>query len=374
MREGRKWKSRSAQVRKGDTLRVRPGEKIPVDGILLEGASSVDEAMLTGEAMPVAKRPGDFVTGATLNQTGSFLMRAERVGQETMLAQIIEMVAAAQRSRAPVQRLADVVSGWFVPAVMGAAVLTLALWLWLGTNPGLAAAPEKAAARALANAVAVLIIACPCALGLATPMSIMVGVGRGAREGVLVKNAESLETLEKVDTIVLDKTGTLTEGRPRVVRILPQPGIDEADLLRLAAAVEARSEHPLAAAIVRAARERGLELAPVEQFNSFTGGGVAGRVRRTDSCGGQCRVPGRARRARLAGRGKRRSNVKHWDRPSSLWRRIGKIAGALAVARSDQGDHAPPPSIGSSEMGLKIVMLTGDNEQTARIVAQATAH
>jgi Cu+-exporting ATPase len=205
-------------VRKGDTLRVRPGEKIPVDGVVLEGASSVDEAMITGEAMPVAKAAGDWVTGATLNQTGAFLMRAERVGRETLLAQIIEMVAAAQRSRAPVQRLADVVSGWFVPAVLGASVITLALWLWLGTDPGLASRAGKAAARALANAVAVLIIACPCALGLATPMSIMVGVGRGAREGVLVKNAESLETLEKVDTIVLDKTGTLTEGRPRVVR------------------------------------------------------------------------------------------------------------------------------------------------------------
>ena len=204
-------------VRKGDVLRVRPGEKIPVDGVLLEGASSVYEAMISGEAMPVSKAAGDWVTGATLNQSGAFLMRAERVGRETLLAQIIAMVAAAQRSRAPVQRLADVVSGWFVPAVLGASVITLALWLWLGTDPGLANAPEKAAARAVASAVAVLIIACPCALGLATPMSIMVGVGRGAREGVLVKNAESLETLEKVDTIVLDKTGTLTEGRPRVM-------------------------------------------------------------------------------------------------------------------------------------------------------------
>ena len=234
-------------VRKGDILRVRPGEKFPVDGVVLEGTGSVDEAMITGEAMPAAKAAGDWVTGATLNQTGAFLIRAERVGRETSLAQIIEMVAAAQRSRAPVQRLADAVSGWFVPAVMGAAVITLALWLWLGVDPSLAAAPAQAAARALASAVAVLIIACPCALGLATPMSILVGVGRGAREGVLVKNAESLELLEKVDTIVLDKTGTLTEGRPRVVRIFPGPGLDEAGLLRLAAAVEARSEHPLRA-------------------------------------------------------------------------------------------------------------------------------
>ena len=263
VRSGQEMEIPVTLVRKGDLLRVRPGEKIPVDGVLLEGASSVDGAMITGEAMPVPKAAGDWVTGATLNQSGAFLMRAERVGRETLLAQIIEMVAAAQRSRAPVQRLADVVSGWFVPAVLGASVTTLALWLWLGTDPGLANAPEKAAARAVASAVAVLIIACPCALGLATPMSIMVGVGRGAREGVLVKNAESLETLEKVDTIVLDKTGTLTEGRPRVTRILLQPGMEEADLLRLAAAVEARSEHPLGAAITRAARERGLELAPV---------------------------------------------------------------------------------------------------------------
>ena len=369
VRHGQEMEIPVTLVRKGDTLRVRPGEKIPVDGVLLEGASSVDEAMITGEAMPVVKAAGDLVTGATLNQTGTFLMRAERVGRETLLAQIIEMVAAAQRSRAPVQRLADVVSGWFVPAVMGAAVITLALWLWLGANPSLAAAPEKAAARALANAVAVLIIACPCALGLATPMSIMVGVGRGAREGVLVKNAESLETLEKVDTIVLDKTGTLTEGRPRVVRILPRPGLDEAGLLRLAAAVEARSEHPLGAAIVHAARDRGLDLAPVEQFNSSTGGGVTGRV------GGRAVAVGNAAFLEeqgvpgLAAAREEAAECQALGQTVMFVAQDGKLAGALAVA-----DPLKPTAAAAIQrlhrMGLQIVMLTGDNEQTARIVAK----
>ena len=369
VRHGQEMELPVTLVRKGDTLRVRPGERIPVDGVLLEGASSVDEAMITGEAMPVAKTAGDWVTGATLNQTGTFLMRAERVGRETLLAQIIEMVAAAQRSRAPVQRLADVVSAWFVPAVMGAAVITLALWLWLGTNPSLAATPEKAAARALANAVAVLIIACPCALGLATPMSIMVGVGRGAQEGVLVKNAEALETLEKVDTIVLDKTGTLTEGRPRVVRILPQPGLDDAGLLRLAAAVEARSEHPLAAAILRAARDRGLDLAPVEQFNSSTGGGVTGRV------GGHAVAVGNAAFLEeqgalgLAGAQQDAADCQSLAQTVIFVALDGKLAGALAVADPVKATAAAAIQR-LHQMGLHIVMLTGDNEQTARLVAK----
>jgi Cu+-exporting ATPase len=369
VRQGQEIELPITLVRKGDTLRVRPGEKIPVDGVLLEGASSVDEAMLTGEAMPSAKAAGDWVTGATLNQTGAFLMRAERVGRETLLAQIIQMVAAAQRSRAPVQRLADAVARWFVPAVMGAAVATLALWLWLGTNPGLAAAPEKAAARALANAVAVLIIACPCALGLATPMSIMVGVGRGAREGVLVKNAEALETLEKVDTIVLDKTGTLTEGRPRVVRIFPQPGMEEAGLLRLAAAVEARSEHPLGAALVRAARERGLDLAPVDQFHSCTGGGVTGRVGGREVTVGNAAFLEEQGVAGLAGAREEAAQCQSLGQTVIWVAQDGKIAGALAVA--DPIKATTPAAIQRlRRMGLKIVMLTGDNEQTARIVAQ----
>ncbi|MGA2540696.1 MAG: heavy metal translocating P-type ATPase [Verrucomicrobiota bacterium] len=388
VRSGQEMELPITLVRKGDTLRVRPGEKIPVDGVLLEGASSVDEAMITGEAMPVPKAAGDLVTGATLNQTGAFLMRAERVGRETLLAQIIEMVAAAQRSRAPVQRLADAVSGWFVPAVVGAAVITLALWLWLGTNPSLAAAPEKAAARALANAVAVLIIACPCALGLATPMSIMVGVGRGAREGVLVKNAESLETLEKVDTIVLDKTGTLTEGRPRVVRILlsaecgvrsaecrhsqlstPNSPLDEAGLLRLAAAVEAQSEHPLGAAIVRAAQERGLKPAPAEQFNSHTGGGVTGRVGGRPVAAGNAAFLEEQGARGLAGARQEAEECQALGQTVVFVALDGKIAGALAVA-----DPVKPTTAAAiqrlHQMGLKIVMLTGDNEQTARSVAR----
>ena len=346
VRSGQEIELPIAQVRKGDILRVRPGEKIPVDGVLLEGASSVDEAMITGEAMPVPKAPGDSLTGATLNQTGAFLMRAQRVGKETLLAQIIEMVAAAQRSRAPVQRLADAVAGWFVPAVMGVAVLTLALWLWLGANPSLAAAPEKAAARALASAVAVLIIACPCALGLATPMSIMVGVGRGAREGVLVKNAESLETLEKVDTVVLDKTGTLTEGRPRVVRILPQAGLDETGLLQLAAPVEAQSEHPLAAAIVRAARERGLAPGAGRKFDSRHRGRRVRARWRTQGCGGPCRVSRRTRRAGSGGSAAGAEDVKHRDKPSCLWRRTGNSP-ARSPWRILSSQPPPPPSNGS---------------------------
>jgi len=369
VRHGQEMELPLTLVRNGDTLRVRPGEKIPVDGVVLEGASSVDEAMITGEAMPVAKTAGDWVTGATLNQTGAFLMRAERVGRETLLAQIIEMVAAAQRSRAPVQQLADAVSGWFAPAVMGAAALTLALWLWLGTDPSLAAAPVQAAARALAKAVAVLIIACPCALGLATPMSIMVGVGRGAREGVLVKNAESLQTLEKVDTIVLDKTGTLTEGRPRVVRILPRPGQDETGLLRLAAAVEARSEHPLGAAIVRAARERGLDLAPVEHFTSCTGGGVSGRVGEQDVVVGNAAFLEEQGARGAAGTEDGARECQALGQTVVFVALDGNIAGALAVA--DPVKATTPDAIRRLRaMGLKIVMLTGDNEQTARIVAR----
>jgi Cu+-exporting ATPase len=369
LRDGQEIELPIAEVRKGDILRVRPGEKIPVDGVLLQGASSVDEAMITGEAMPVPKAPGDPLTGATLNQTGAFLMRAQRVGKETLLAQIIEMVAAAQRSRAPVQRLADAVAGWFVPAVMGISVLTLALWLGFGADPSLAAAPEKAAARALAAAVAVLIIACPCALGLATPMSIMVGVGRGAREGVLFKNAESLEALEKVDTIVLDKTGTLTEGRPRVVRILPQPGLDETGLLRLAAPVEAQSEHPLAAAIVRAARDRGLGQTTADQFESHTGAGVSGRV------AGRRVMVGNA--AFLKDQGvsgledalEEAKECQTSGQTVMFVARDGRIAGAFALA--DPIKPTTPAAIQRlHQMGLSIVMLTGDNEQTARRVAQ----
>jgi Cu+-exporting ATPase len=257
-------------VRPGDRLRVRPGEKVPVDGVVLEGTSSVDESMITGEPVPVEKAPDARVTGATINGTGGFVMRAEKVGRDTLLARIVQLVAEAQRSRAPIQRLADSVAGWFVPAVVAVAAIAFLAWAVVGPDPRFA--------HALVAAVSVLIIACPCALGLATPMSIMVGVGRGASAGVLVRNAEALETLARVDTLVVDKTGTLTEGRPRLLAVVGPDGTDDPEALRLAASLERASEHPLAGAIVAAARERGLALSPVEGFSSATGRGVRGTV------------------------------------------------------------------------------------------------
>ncbi len=245
-------------VQVGDRLRVRPGDKIPVDGVVQDGRSTVDESMLTGEPVPVEKTAGERVSGATLNQSGSFVMRAERVGSDTMLAQIVQMVAEAQRSRAPIQSLVDRVASWFVPAVVGVAILAFVVWAIFG--------PPPAMAYALVAAVSVLIIACPCALGLATPMSIMVGTGRGAQAGVLIKNAEALERFAKVDTLVVDKTGTLTEGKPKVTTLLPAEGVDEGQMLRLAASLERASEHPLAAAIVAAAKERGLDLLDASEF------------------------------------------------------------------------------------------------------------
>ena len=258
------------RIHPGDLLRVRPGDGVPVDGVVVEGSSAVDESMVTGESMPVAKRVGDRVIGGTINGTGAFIARADRVGPETMLARIVAMVAEAQRSRAPIQRLADVVAGWFVPAVIAVALLAFAAWAIWGPPPALA--------YALIAAVSVLIIACPCALGLATPMSIMVGIGKGAGAGVLIRSAETLERLERVDTLVLDKTGTLTEGRPRVVAVVPAGEWSESDLLVAAASVERASEHPLAAAIVAAARERGLSVAEPGSFRSLTGKGVSGEV------------------------------------------------------------------------------------------------
>src|SRR5229473_1590444 len=259
-----------AQVQPGDLLRVRPGEKIPVDGVVIEGRSSVDESMITGEPIPAEKGPGSKVTGGTVNGTGSLVMRAERVGEATLLAQIVRMVGEAQRSRAPIQRVADKVAAWFVPIVIAVAIVTFIVWLLVG--------PEPRLAHAIVNAVAVLIIACPCALGLATPMSIMVGTGRGATAGVLVRNARALEVMEKVDTLIVDKTGTLTEGKPRLVTVDAFAGFSDEDVLRLAASLERASEHPLAHAIVEGARERGVALAPVSEFTSETGGGVKGRV------------------------------------------------------------------------------------------------
>jgi Cu+-exporting ATPase len=259
-----------SDVRAGDVLRVRPGEKVPVDGACLDGQSAVDESMVSGEPIPVAKKPGDRVIGGTVNGTGTFLMRAERVGADTLLAQIVRMVSEAQRSRAPIQRLADTVSGYFVPAVIAAALITFLVWALVG--------PEPRLTHAIVNAVAVLVIACPCALGLATPMSIMVGTGRGATAGVLIKNAEALEVLAKVDTVVVDKTGTLTEGKPRVVTVAPRRGVSENDLLRVAASLEATSEHPLAAAVMEAAKSRGISPGKIEGFQSVTGKGVVGQL------------------------------------------------------------------------------------------------
>ncbi len=271
MRDGQEREVPLEEVHKGDILRVRPGEKIPVDGKLVEGRSTVDESMITGEPMPVEKKKDDPLIGGTVNQTGSFLMVAEKVGEDTVLSQIVNMVADAQRSRAPIQKVADLVAGYFVPAVVLIAILTFLVW-------AIAAPRQPALAWAFVNAVAVLIIACPCALGLATPMSIMVGIGRGAKEGVLIKDAEVLETLEKVDTLVVDKTGTLTEGRPKLTECLPAENLSEQDLLRFAASVEQNSEHPLAHAIVLGAKDRGIIIPTVEEFDSVTGGGVQGKV------------------------------------------------------------------------------------------------
>src|SRR5436190_4802848 len=256
-------------IQKGDLLRVRPGEKVPVDGVIVEGQSNIDESMITGEPMPLSKGAGDKVVGGTLNQTGSFSMRAEKIGSETLLAQIVQMVADAQRTRAPIQKLADIVSGYFVPAVIGIAIITFIVWSIVG--------PAPAMAYALVNAVSVLIIACPCALGLATPMSILVGVGRSAQAGILVKNAEAIEITEKVTHLITDKTGTLTAGKPEVVSRVTDKGTSEHDLLQIAASLETRSEHPLARAIVEAAKKEKIELRGVTDFHSTTGGGVSGR-------------------------------------------------------------------------------------------------
>src|SRR6266487_3883824 len=270
VRDGQEQEIAVDEIQKGDVLRVRPGEKVPIDGVIIDGKSNVDESMITGEPMPVAKQADEKVIGVTMNQTGSFLMRAERIGSETVLAQIVQMVADAQRSRAPIQKLADTVSGYFVPAVIGIAIITFIVWSIVG--------PAPAMAYALVNAVSVLIIACPCALGLATPMSIMVGVGRAAQAGVLIKNAEAIEIAEKITHVVTDKTGTLTAGRPEVVSQIGANGANERDLLQIAASVESQSEHPLARAIVNAAKKEGIELCGVTDFNSITGGGVRGKV------------------------------------------------------------------------------------------------
>jgi len=347
-------------VHPGDRLRVRPGEGVPVDGRVVEGSSAVDEAMVTGESMPVAKAPDDAVIGGTLNGTGSFVMRAERVGADTMLARIVAMVAEAQRSRAPIQRLADTVSGYFVPAVLAAAALAFAGWMVWG--------PEPALAHALVAFVAVLIIACPCALGLATPMSIMVGIGRGASLGVLIRNAEALERLDAVDTLVIDKTGTLTEGRPSVVAVVPEGAFGEAAILGLVASLERASEHPLAAAIVAAARERGTATAPVADFRSLTGKGVAGDVGARRVAVGNVALLAELgiAAATLAAK----AEALRQDGATVLFVALdGAPAGLLAVA--DPIKASTPAALARLRAdGVRIVMLTGDNRTTAIAVAR----
>ena len=345
----------------GDKLRVRPGEKVPVDGVILEGRSSLDESLVTGESMPVTKEAGSKVIAGTLNQSGGFVMRAEKVGRDTLLSQIVKMVADAQRSRAPIQRLADQVSGWFVPIVIVVALIAFGAWAWFG--------PEPRMAFGLVAAVSVLIIACPCALGLATPMSIMVGVGRGAQAGVLIKNAEALERMEKVDTLVVDKTGTLTEGKPKVVAIVPSAGFNETDILRLAATVERASEHPLADAIVRSAKERNLDLGKVEEFDSPTGKGATGKV------DGKTIVLGNANflqslgieTAALNEQGERLRG----DGATVINIAIdGKLAGLFAIA--DPVKASTPDALKAlAAEGIKVIMLTGDNKTTANAVARS---
>jgi len=362
LKDGQEQEVPLDQIQTGDRLRVRPGEKIPVDGKLTEGRSAVDESMITGEPMAVQKEPGTSVIGGTVNQTGAFVMEAEKVGEDTVLSQIVNLVADAQRSRAPIQKVADTVAGYFVPAVVLIAIVTFAVWAILQPE-------QPALAWAFVNAIAVLIIACPCALGLATPMSIMVGVGRGAKEGVLIKDAEVLETLEKIDTLVVDKTGTLTEGKPKLTEIVPHGDFNEADLLRSAASLEDQSEHPLAAAIVAGARERKLDLSSVDDFDSITGGGVQGTV------DGRTVIIGK--RGLLADRGIAEIDALS-DRVEQLQKEgrtvmyvgiDGSLAGLLAV--SDPIKESTAEAVRTlHELGLRIIMLTGDNRNTAATVAE----
>lgn len=344
----------------GDRLRVRPGEKVPVDGEVIEGRSSLDESMVTGESMPVTKEQGAKVIGGTLNTTGGLVMRAEKVGRDTMLSRIVRMVAEAQRSRAPIQRLADQVSGYFVPAVIAVALLAFAAWAAFG--------PEPRLAYGLVAAVTVLIIACPCALGLATPMSIMVGVGRGAQAGVLIKNAEALERMERIDTLVVDKTGTLTEGKPKLVALVPAAGFIEADVLRLAASVEKASEHPLALAIVAAAAERKLALADVSAFDSPTGKGVVGTVEGRELRLGNARFLRESNidTAGLEGEAERLRQ----DGATAIFLAVdGKVAAVLAIA--DPVKATTPEALRAlAEENIRVVMLTGDNLTTAQAVAR----
>ena len=361
IRDGEEREVPLDDVHAGDVLRVRPGERIPVDGRLKEGESAVDESMITGEPMPVEKRVGDSVIGGTLNQTGAFLMVADKVGQETMLSRIIGMVAEAQRSRAPIQKVADAVAGYFVPAVLAIAAITFLVW-------AIAAPEQPPLSWALVNAVAVLIIACPCALGLATPMSIMVGIGRGAREGILVKNAEVLERLERVDTVVVDKTGTLTAGRPSLTECVTGGAMTEAELLRHAAGVEQNSEHPLARAIVAGARERGLPLPLATRFASVTGGGARGTVDGREVLVGKRDWLAEQEVADVASLDDRADGLERQGRTVMHVAVDRRLAGIIAV--SDPIKPSAAEAVRSLHgMGLRIIMLTGDSERTARTVA-----
>lgn len=363
VRDGEEKEVSVDEVESGDVLRVKPGEKIPVDGKISEGKSSIDESMITGESLPVQKENGDSVIGGTVNQTGSFLMEAEKVGDDTVLSQIVEMVANAQRSRAPIQRIADVVASYFVPAVVLASILTFLIWVVLQPK-------QPALAWAMVNAIAVLIIACPCALGLATPMSIMVGVGRGAKEGVLIKDAEVLETLEKVDTIVVDKTGTLTEGRPKLTEVVTCESVSEEDLIKIAASVEQQSEHPLAHAIVEDAKQRNIDLVSVDDFDSVTGGGVRGTVDGKSVLIGKRSLLEENKTENLDSLDDQADELQQEARTVIYVAVDGRMIGVVAV--SDPIKESTQDAVKSlHDMGLRIVMLTGDNRKTAEAVAKS---
>ena len=364
VRDGKEEEVPVDDIEKGDVLRVRPGEKVPIDGLIIEGKSTLDESMITGEPMPVEKAVNDTVIGATVNQTGSFLMRAEKVGADTLLSQIVHMVADAQRSRAPIQKLADTVAGYFVPTVILTAIIAFIVWAVWG--------PAPAMAYAIVNAVSVLIIACPCALGLATPMSIMVGVGKGAQSGILIKNAEAIERTEKVNCLLTDKTGTLTAGKPRVTSSIPNSGFDERQLLLMAASLEQNSEHPLARAIVDEAHEKGIELKPVDDFESTTGGGVSGKIGGRKALIGKEKfiaetgIPIPSDLSTKARELQEKAQTVVWVASDA------SVAGILGI--SDPIKKTTPGAIKAlHDLGLKVIMVTGDNRQTADAVARELA-
>jgi Cu+-exporting ATPase len=361
VRDGQEEEIPAEEIQKGDLLRVRPGEKVPIDGVIVEGKSTIDESMITGEPMPVSKGPDDTVIGATVNQTGSFLMRAEKLGSETLLSQIVQMVADAQRTRAPIQKLADTVSGYFVPAVIAVAFITFVIWSIVG--------PAPAMAYALVNAVSVLIIACPCALGLATPMSIMVGVGRAAQTGILIKNADAIETAEKVTHLITDKTGTLTVGKPEVVSRMGANNTSERDLLNIAASLESHSEHPLARAIVEAAKKEKMELHHVTGFESITGGGVGGKI------DGRSVLIGKEKfltesKVTISEELKNEARRLQEKAQTTVWLAVdGKAVGTLGIA--DPIKETTKLAIRQlHDMHLKVIMCTGDNRRTAEAVAR----